>query len=83
MDKPFTDRESAGVKGPQCDEDDDDGDREDAIDSVGEKILEAMDSAGDTRLADMKLDSRGIDNDCRGMPGVLPDTFDCGSKLKV
>lgn len=49
MDSPVIDNESAGVKGPQCEEDDD-GDSEDLIDSVGEKRLDAIESAGDTRL---------------------------------
>lgn len=58
-DKPCNDNESAGVKGPQCDEEDD-GEREEEMDSVGEKILEAIDSAGDTIL--LKAGSRGIVN---------------------
>ena len=81
MDKPCSDKEFAGVKGPQCD-DDDDGDREDAIDSVGEKILEAIDSAGDTML--LKAGSRGIVScDSWTLFDGLPWKFDWLSNWKV
>ena len=60
IDRPFIDSESAGVKGPQC-EDVEEAGKEDAIDSAGEKRLDAMESAGDTML--FANDSRGIVSD--------------------
>ena len=83
MDKPVIESESAGVKGPQCD-DDDEGDNDEAIDSAGEKRPDAIDSAGETRLLVMKLESRGILSDCNGTPVVRPCwTCDWPSKWKV
>ena len=44
---------SAGENGPQCDEREEAGDIEEAIESAGEKSPEATDSAGETNSFDM------------------------------
>lgn len=80
MDRLVSANESAGVKGPQC-EDEDVGDREDEIDSAGEKMLEAMDSAGDTML--LNAGSRGIVSWERWTLVGLPWKFDWLSNWNV
>jgi hypothetical protein len=59
MDRLVIDSESAGVKGPQCEEEEE-GEKEEGRESVGEKRLETMDSAGDTML--LKAGSRGMES---------------------